>query len=139
MKMQDLRTLRNGLRLMLNVIRPAKTRDTDFVSFADMHSEYKLYVLDCGRDVPELKPYGRTRFYYHPLQRGIQDTKCCGGLCTICTCWGAMVFINLEQLATETAMLLKPIKEFDLIVWKKSFKQSLCPGWHVPTQFTEKL
>ena len=91
--------------------------------FLRRHSGHKLYLVDHERDVPELKPYSRSHFYQHPLQAGIQDTKCCGGLCTICTRWGVMIFIALEQLAIEITMLLKSIIEFDLVTWKQSFKR----------------
>ena len=91
--------------------------------FVRRHSGHKLYLIDIERQMPGLKPYSRSAFYKHPLQKGIQDTKCLAGLCVICTRWGVRIFIDLEQLAMETTMLLKSVTEFDLIAWKKSFKR----------------
>ena len=87
------------------------------------HNGYPMYKKDCKRQMPGMQPYSRSQFYSHPLQKDFQDTKCRAGLCTTCNRWGVSVFIDLEQLATEITMLLKPITKFDIGAWKKSFKQ----------------
>ena len=87
------------------------------------HSGYKMYLIDHARDVPHLKPYSRSRFYNHPLQKGNTDTKCCAGLCTCCNRYGVMVFMDLLELAIEITMLLKDVLSFDIDAWKKSHKE----------------
>ena len=94
--------------------------------FLRRHSGHKMYLIDCKRDVPTLEPYSRSRFYDHPLQEGISDTTVCGGLCSICTRYGEMVFLALEKHAVEINLLLKAVLHFDIDAWIKSFKEVRC-------------
>ena len=87
------------------------------------HSAHEIYLIDHARERPHLKPYSRSRFYNHPLQEGLTNTKCCAGMCSICVRYGEMVFIALEQLAIKISGLVKPIFSFDLDEWKKSYRQ----------------
>lgn len=101
---------------------PAGKNKLRRLRFLRRHSGHKLYVLDHERDVPSLKPYSRSHFYDHPLQSGIHDTKLHGGLCSICTRYGEMVFQALKLQAIELHMLLKSVFPFDIDAWKKAFE-----------------
>ena len=85
------------------------------------HSGHEIYCEDCKRD--GVKPYCRTRFYYHPFQKGITNSKCRAGLCSHCIRYGEITFDNLEELAIKICMLVKPLLEFDVKGWKKSYKK----------------
>ena len=100
---------------------PAGKNKLRRLRFLRRHSGHKLYELDSKRHVPTLKPYCRTHFYNHPLQSGLHDTKVHGGLCSICTRYGAMVFEKLKLHAIELHQLLKSIFPFDIDAWKKTF------------------
>ena len=102
---------------------PAGKNKLRRLRFLRRHSGHKIYCIDCKRQKPHLEPYGRTQFYRHPLQDGISDTKVHAGLCSICTRWGEMCFVSLEQHAIELHMILKRLLSFDIDTWKKKFKE----------------
>ena len=88
------------------------------------NSGYNLYVQDAKlAGCPGGKPYSRSRFYSHPLQKGICNSKCRAGLCSNCFRYGTYVFDCLEQQAIEIATLMKPVLHFDIKKWKKSFNR----------------
>ena len=87
------------------------------------HSGYLIYLEDHKREMPGEKPFCRSRFFNHPLQKDISNTKCCAGLCSHCIRFGEMVFSELEQLAIKISKLLKAIVQFDLDKWKKSHRK----------------
>ena len=93
--------------------------------FLKRHSGHQIYKIDSKRHVPNLKPYGRSRFYNHPLQSGISNMKVHAGLCSCsyCTRWGEMVFLALQGHAIELHALLQPILKFDIDEWQKKFRR----------------
>ena len=85
------------------------------------HSGYEVYENDCKRK--GVKPFCRSHFYKHESQKGITNSKCRAGMCSICIRYGEIVFDHMEEIAAEISVLIKPILVFDLMQWRKSFKK----------------
>jgi hypothetical protein len=91
------------------------------------YSQHHLYLFDVKKAKAKGehpgKPYSQSRFYTHPAQKGITNSNCSAGLCSICARHGTEVFDFLSQHADTITMMMKAVLPFDLVKWKNDFKK----------------